>query len=76
MIVEDNKVNMLLLKTILKNLEIHPTIFEVSNGKDAVDQFDTIQPDLIFMDIQMPIMNGYEATQIIRTLPSGVPIIA
>jgi CheY-like chemotaxis protein len=42
-----------------------------SNGKDAVDQFDTIQPDLIFMDIQMPIMNGYEATQIIRTLPSG-----
>nr|WP_309759535.1 PAS domain S-box protein [Flavobacterium sp.] len=78
MIVEDNKVNMLLLKTILKNLEIHPIIFEVSNGKDAVDQFDTIQPDLIFMDIQMPIMNGYEATQIIRTLPSGqkVPIIA
>ncbi|MFV8334440.1 response regulator [Flavobacterium sp. GSP14] len=78
MIVEDNKVNMLLLKTILKNLEIHLTIFEVSNGKDAVDQFDTIKPDLIFMDIQMPIMNGYEATQIIRTLPSGqnVPIIA
>jgi hypothetical protein len=30
---------MLLLKTILKNLEIHPTIFEVSNGKDAVDQW-------------------------------------
>ncbi|MFV8353783.1 PAS domain S-box protein [Flavobacterium sp. XS2P14] len=78
MIVEDNKVNMLLLKTILKNLEIHPTIFEIFNGKDAVDQFDTIQPDLIFMDIQMPIMNGYEATQIIRTLPSSqnVPIIA
>ena len=78
MIVEDNKVNMLLLKTIIKNLDINPVIFEVINGKDAVDQFEEINPDIIFMDIQMPIMNGYEATQIIRTLKLGqnVPIIA
>ena len=78
MLVEDNKVNMLLLKTIIKNLDIQPIIFEIINGKEAADQFETIKPDLVFMDIQMPIMNGYEATQIIRTLPSGknVPIIA
>ncbi|MGZ9736767.1 PAS domain S-box protein [Flavobacterium sp. GNP002] len=78
MIVEDNKVNMLLLKTIIKNLDINQEIFEVINGKDAVDQFEEINPDIIFMDIQMPIMNGYEATQIIRTLKLGqnVPIIA
>lgn len=78
LIVEDNKVNMLLLKTIIKNLKLNPVIYEVINGKDAVDQFEAINPDIIFMDIQMPIMNGYEATQIIRTLKSGqnVPIIA
>ncbi|WP_165929436.1 PAS domain S-box protein [Flavobacterium rhamnosiphilum] len=78
MIVEDNKINMLLLKTIIKNVPINSAIFEVINGKDAVEQFETINPDIIFMDIQMPIMNGYEATQLIRTLKSGqnVPIIA
>ena len=78
LIVEDNKVNMLLLKTIIKNLEIPTTIYEVINGKQAVEEFEAINPDIIFMDIQMPIMNGYEATQIIRTLKLGqnVPIIA
>jgi PAS domain S-box-containing protein len=78
MIVEDNKVNMLLLKTIIKNLDINPVIFEVTNGKDAVDQFEEINPDIIFMDIQMPIMNGYQATNDIRKLKAGkkIPIIA
>ncbi|MFV5689885.1 PAS domain S-box protein [Flavobacterium sp. ZT3R25] len=78
MIVEDNKINMLLLKTILKNLYPNATISEILNGKDAVDQFEILNPDIIFMDIQMPIMNGYEATKEIRNLKSGqsIPIIA
>lgn len=78
MLVEDNKINMLLLKTIIKNLFINVTIFEIPNGKVAVDQFETLSPDLIFMDIQMPILNGYEAAKKIRKLNSGqnVPIIA
>ena len=78
MIVEDNKVNMLLLKTIIKNLARNTVISEITNGKDAVDQLEAIKPDIIFMDIQMPIMNGYDATRLIRTLKSGqnIPIIA
>lgn len=78
MIVEDNSINMLLLKTILKNLFKESLIYEIKNGKDAVDQFETIKPNIIFMDIQMPIMNGYEATKAIREFELGktIPIIA
>ncbi|MNE71386.1 Signal transduction histidine-protein kinase BarA [compost metagenome] len=69
---------MLLLKTIIKNLFSESVIYEVQNGNEAVSQFETIRPDIIFMDIQMPFMNGYEATKAIRNLKSGkdVPIIA
>jgi CheY-like chemotaxis protein len=78
MIVEDNSVNMLLLKTIIKNLFPNATIFEIPNGEEAFHQYETVNPDIIFMDIQMPLMNGYEATKEIRNLKSGkiVPIIA
>lgn len=78
LIVEDNKVNMLLLKTILKNLYNGAYIFECENGYEAVNQFEEINPDLIFMDIQMPIMNGYETARAIRNTRVGkdIPIIA
>ncbi|GGF23824.1 hypothetical protein GCM10011518_36370 [Flavobacterium limi] len=78
MIAEDNKVNMLLLKTIIKNLYSNATIYECENGYEALKVFETIIPDLIFMDIQMPIMNGYETSTAIRNSPNGqdVPIIA
>ncbi|MGL2986782.1 PAS domain S-box protein [Flavobacterium sp. RSSA_27] len=78
MIVEDNKINMLLIKTIIKNLFEAVEIVEFLHGKEAVEQFENLRPNLIFMDIQMPIMNGYETTKAIRMLPHGkeIPIIA
>lgn len=78
MIVEDNKINMLLLKTIIKNILPKAIFHEIVNGLEAVNEFENIDPDLIFMDIQMPLMNGYEATKAIRKLHLGasIPIIA
>ncbi|MBL0738202.1 PAS domain S-box protein [Flavobacterium sp. GN10] len=78
LIVEDNKVNMLLLKTIIKNLYNNAFIFECENGYEAIQQFEKINPTIIFMDIQMPIMNGYETAKAIRNTKKGrdVPIIA
>lgn len=78
LIAEDNKINMLLAKTLVKQIIPNCSIFEVSNGKLAVESFEIIKPDLVLMDIQMPEMNGYEATQEIRKLNNGmqIPIIA
>ncbi|TVP43078.1 MAG: response regulator [Mongoliibacter sp.] len=79
LLVDDNPVNMLLAKTIVKNILPSSRIFEARNGKEAVDSHIENNPDLIFMDIQMPEMSGYEATVEIRKYENGrgrVPIIA
>lgn len=78
LIVEDNTVNLLLSKTLVKKAIPNAIIFEAINGIQAVDKFKSESPDLIFMDIQMPQMNGYEATQLIRELDgvNKTPIIA
>jgi PAS domain S-box-containing protein len=78
LIVEDNTVNLFLLKAILKDIVPSCTIYEAENGQKAIDIIQSIEPDIIFMDIQMPLKNGYETTQDIRKLESKqhIPIIA
>jgi CheY-like chemotaxis protein len=78
MIVEDNAVNLFLAKTILNEIVPQVKLVEARNGRLAVDQFLKTAPDLILMDVQMPVMNGYEAAAAIRKLETGprIPIIA
>lgn len=79
LVVEDNKVNMLFAKTIFKSIFPNGRILEAENGKLAVEIFTKDAPDIIFMDMQMPEMNGLEATLVIREIENGktrVPIIA
>ncbi|NNE51804.1 MAG: response regulator [Sulfitobacter sp.] len=75
---EDNKTNQLVLRKLLKELDLE--LVFANNGEEAVQLFQETDPDLIFMDISMPRMDGKEATQSIRKLEecSGrrVPIIA
>ncbi|RPA66497.1 response regulator [Cyclobacteriaceae bacterium YHN15] len=80
LIAEDVSLNMLLLKTIIKSYYPDSVIIECSNGKEAVDMFEKTRPDLVFMDVQMPVMDGFEATFQIRNIGKEegiyVPIIA
>ena len=76
LIVDDNKINMLLTKTLIQNKVPSSIIYEAKNGKEAVDLALEKNPDIIFMDIQMPIMNGYEATSEIRKTNPNTIIIA
>jgi PAS domain S-box-containing protein len=78
LIVEDNVINSLLAKSIINRIAPNAIVNEASNGLKAVDYCESNISDIIFMDIQMPEMNGYEATMAIRQLPhfKSTPIIA
>jgi CheY-like chemotaxis protein/HPt (histidine-containing phosphotransfer) domain-containing protein len=79
LLAEDNEVNLMLARTIIKRVIPNVTLLEARNGKEALDYCKTKLPDLIFMDVQMPEMNGYQATMSIREIePEGhhTPIIA
>ncbi|MCE6987727.1 PAS domain-containing hybrid sensor histidine kinase/response regulator [Dyadobacter sp. CY323] len=78
LIAEDHKINMILVKSMLIKILPDVTMVEAASGLEAIEQFRKSNPDIVFMDIQMPEMNGYEATKGIRMLEteSHVPIIA
>ena len=75
LVVEDIALNQLLMKTLLDEFGFECDI--ASNGKIAIDKLQLHKYDIILMDLQMPEMNGFEATEYIRnTLHSTIPIIA
>jgi CheY-like chemotaxis protein len=80
LVAEDVVLNMLLITTIIRQMIPDVKIVEAKNGMEAVDAVTTYTPDLIFMDVQMPVLSGIEATREIRQREDGkgyrIPIIA
>jgi len=74
LLVEDNKINQEIIIGLLENAGL--VIDIANNGKEGVELFRLNNYELILMDMQMPIMDGIEATRIIREINKEIPIIA
>lgn len=79
LVVEDNLTNQIVVRGLLNMFGL--TVDVAGNGTEAVEKVTSEHYDFIFMDCQMPVMDGYEATKCIRHLensatPSDVPIVA
>ena len=78
LIVEDNEVNRFLTRSYIEKLYPQSVIMEAENGTVGIEQFKKMPFDLVFMDIQMPEMNGYECARKIRAFEKEkrTPVIA
>jgi len=74
LIADDNPVNALIARRALESAGFTVTV--AATGVEAIEAVDTVAPDLVFMDLRMPVMDGFEATRRLRENGTDVPIIA
>jgi len=74
LIAEDVESNFLFLEEVIGRTGAH--ILWATNGQNALDMFTQNNIDLILMDIQMPLMNGFDATRAIKKLNPNIPVIS
>ncbi|MBL4762940.1 MAG: fused response regulator/phosphatase [Gammaproteobacteria bacterium] len=75
LIVDDELTGRILLSALLKNENFE--VIQAENGQQAVDMYKSEEPDIVFMDVMMPIMDGYEATRQIKAVDDDkfVPVL-
>ncbi|WP_258102543.1 ATP-binding protein [Marinoscillum sp. MHG1-6] len=74
LLVEDNKINVVVASKFLTKWGI--AVDHAENGEEGVEKASSTSYDLILMDLQMPVMDGYEASRLIREKDTSIPIIA
>ncbi len=77
LIVEDEEVNYLYIDTLLEDFELNLRTLHAKHGKEAVEICkENTEIDFVLMDMKMPIMNGFEATKLIKKFRPNLPIVA
>ena len=76
LVIEDQEDNRIILRDLLNSAGFE--VIEALNGQEGVAMAEARQPDLILMDIQLPVLDGYEATRRIKANPAlaSIPVIA
>ena len=74
LVVDDNKINLLITKKIFENMSLECDI--VNNGHEAIQKVKTQDYDLVIMDLNMPDMDGFETTEVIKNIKPTIPIVA
>jgi len=79
LVVEDNPVNQMVVSAMLEQLGV--TVFLADDGQEGVDEFMRLEPNLVFMDLSMPLVDGLESTSMIRRYEKTqgkppIPIVA
>lgn len=75
LLVEDHLLTRIGLKTVLERTDDIVVIGEADNGQDAIEKAEALSPDLVLMDVGMPVMDGIEAAGKLRTSHPGINII-
>jgi two-component system nitrate/nitrite response regulator NarL len=75
MVVDDSPDTLAAISSYLQELPAIDVVATASDGREAVEKFELLEPDLVLMDFQMPKMNGFEAMSHIKSLKSSTKVI-
>ena len=75
LVVDDNAAIRQALRQLFTSEADFAVCGEARNGREAIEKADDLNPDLILMDLSMPVMNGIDATRVLKRLMPAVPII-